>query len=31
MDHRFLVAAFAATWIIQLGYLALITLKWRRQ
>ena len=31
LDHQFLVAAYAATWIIQLGYLAFLGLKWRAQ
>jgi hypothetical protein len=28
MFHRHLVAAYAVTWIIQLGYLAYVVLKW---
>jgi hypothetical protein len=31
MGHKFLVAAYACTWIIQLGYLLRITIKWQRQ
>lgn len=29
MFHQHLVMAYAATWIIQLGYLAYVALKWR--
>ncbi len=29
MFHQHLVMAYAATWIIQLGYLAYVGLKWR--
>ena len=29
LDHQFTVAAYVATWVIQLGYLAFIGLKWR--
>jgi hypothetical protein len=29
MFHRHLVLAYAVTWVIQLGYLAYIALKWR--
>ena len=28
MAHNFLVAAYSAVWIIQLGYLSIIALKW---
>jgi len=28
LDHEFLVAAYAVTWAIQLGYLAFLGLKW---
>jgi len=31
LDHQFLVAAYAVTWAIQLGYLAWLGLKWRSQ
>jgi len=31
LDHEFLVAAYAVTWVIQLGYLAWLGLKWRAQ
>jgi hypothetical protein len=31
LDHQFLVAAYAVTWAIQLGYLAFLGLKWRSQ
>jgi threonine/homoserine/homoserine lactone efflux protein len=29
LDHQFTVAAYAITWIIQLGYLAWLAVKWR--
>lgn len=29
LDHEFRVAAYAITWVIQLGYLAWLGLKWR--
>jgi hypothetical protein len=31
LDHQFLVAAYAITWAIQLGYLAWLGLRWRAQ
>jgi hypothetical protein len=31
LDHQFVVAAYAVTWIIQLGYLAWLGMKWRAQ
>jgi hypothetical protein len=31
LDHQFVVAAYAITWAIQLGYLAWLGLKWRAQ
>jgi hypothetical protein len=31
LDHQFVVAAYAITWVIQLGYLARLALKWRAQ
>jgi hypothetical protein len=31
LDHHFRVAAYVITWIIQLGYLAWLGLKWRAQ
>jgi hypothetical protein len=31
LDHQFTVAAYVATWIIQLGYLALVGFKWRAE
>ena len=31
LDHQFLVAAYAVTWAIQLGYVAWLALKWRSQ
>jgi hypothetical protein len=29
LDHQFTVAAYVATWVIQLGYLCFVGLKWR--
>jgi hypothetical protein len=31
LDHQFLVAAYVVTWVIQLGYVAWLALKWRAQ
>jgi hypothetical protein len=31
LDHQFVVAAYAGTWIIQLGYLSWLALRWRAQ
>ena len=31
LDHQFTVCAYAITWIIQLGYLAWLGLRWRAQ
>jgi hypothetical protein len=31
LDHEFTVAAYVATWVIQLGYVAWLGLKWRAQ
>ena len=31
LDHQFTVAAYVVTWVIQLGYLAFLGLKWRAQ
>ena len=31
LDHQFRVAAYVATWIIQLSYVAWLGLKWRAQ
>jgi hypothetical protein len=31
LDHQFVVAAYTVTWVIQLGYLAFLTLKWRAE
>jgi hypothetical protein len=31
LDHQFVIAAYAITWAIQLGYLAWLGLKWRAQ
>lgn len=29
LDHQFLVAAYTITWVLQLGYLAYVGLRWR--
>jgi len=31
LDHQFVVAAYTVTWVIQLGYLAYLGLKWRAE
>lgn len=31
LDHQFLVAAYVATWAIQLSYLGWLALKWRSE
>jgi len=31
LDHQFVVAAYVITWVIQLGYVAWMGLKWRAQ
>ncbi len=31
LDHQFTVAAYVVTWVIQLGYLAYVGLKWRAE
>ncbi len=31
LDHEFRIAAYVITWVIQLGYLAWLGLKWRAQ
>jgi hypothetical protein len=31
LDHEFRVAAYVITWVVQLGYLAWLGLKWRAQ
>ena len=31
LDHQFVVAAYTVTWVIQLGYLAFLGLKWRTE
>ncbi len=31
LDHQFVTAAYAVTWIIQLGYLAFLAAKWRAE
>lgn len=31
LDHQFVVAAYTVTWVLQLGYLAWLGLKWRAE
>jgi hypothetical protein len=31
LDHQFMVAAYVATWTIQLAYLVRLALKWRAE
>lgn len=31
LDHQFRVAAYVVTWVIQLGYVSWLGLKWRAQ
>jgi hypothetical protein len=31
LDHQFVIAAYTVTWVIQLGYLAFLGLKWRTE
>jgi hypothetical protein len=31
LNHEFTVAAYTVTWVIQLGYLAFLGLKWRAE
>ena len=31
LDHQFVVAAYAITWVVQLGYLAWLAFKWSSQ
>ena len=31
LDHEYRVAAYVVTWVIQLGYLAWLCLKWRSE
>jgi hypothetical protein len=31
LDHQFVVAAYIATWVIQLSYLAWLVYKWRSE
>ncbi len=31
LDHQFVVAAYTVTWVIQLGYLAWLGMKWRSE
>jgi hypothetical protein len=31
LDHQFVTAAYVITWVVQLGYVAWLCLKWRSQ
>jgi len=31
LDHQFVAAAYTVTWVIQLGYLAWLGMKWRSE
>jgi hypothetical protein len=31
LDHQFVIAAYIATWVIQLSYVAWLAYKWRAQ
>jgi hypothetical protein len=31
LDHEFRVAAYIVTWVIQLGYLAWVAIRWRSE
>ncbi len=31
LDHQFVVAAYMVTWVLQLGYLAFLGMKWRSE
>ncbi len=31
LDHEFRVAAYVVTWVVQLGYVLWLTMKWRAQ
>lgn len=31
LDHQFVTAAYTITWVLQLGYLAWLGLKWRSE
>ena len=31
LDHQFVVAAYTITWVVQLGYLAWLGMKWRTE
>ena len=31
LDHQFVIAAYTVTWVLQLGYLAWLGLKWRAE
>jgi threonine/homoserine/homoserine lactone efflux protein len=31
LDHQFVTAAYVVTWVLQLGYLAYLGIKWRAE
>jgi hypothetical protein len=31
LDHQFVVAAYSVTWLLQLGYVAWLGMKWRAE
>ncbi|HEY3628250.1 MAG TPA: hypothetical protein VGL00_18320 [Terracidiphilus sp.] len=31
LDHQFVAAAYIVTWVLQLGYLAYVAMKWRAE
>lgn len=31
INHQFVAAAYVLTWVIQLGYVAYVVVKWRRE
>jgi hypothetical protein len=31
LDHEFRIAAYVVTWVVQVGYLLILALKWRAQ
>lgn len=31
IDHQYVIAAYTVTWVLQLGYLAWLGLKWRAE
>ena len=31
INHQFVIAAYTLTWVIQLGYVCFVVVKWRRE